>query len=96
MLNYKLKLSKHIKIHLTFYISLIKKTFQNIKTYTSEVKNKIKYEVKKILEQQKINEQIQYLVKWKEYNHSKNTYKLVKNLKNLQALIESFHHQEKK
>ena len=44
-----------MKIHSIFHVSLIKKAFQNIKTYASEVKNETEYEVKKILEQQKIN-----------------------------------------
>ena len=51
MLNYKLKLLKYMKIHSTFYISLIEKASQNIKTYASEVENETEYEVKKILEQ---------------------------------------------
>ena len=50
-LNYKLKLSKHMKIHSIFHVSLIKKASQNVKTYASEVENKTEYEVKKILEQ---------------------------------------------
>ena len=55
MFNYKLKLSKYMKIHSTFYVSLIKKALQNVKIYASKVKNKTEYEVKKILEQQKVN-----------------------------------------
>ena len=38
-----------MKIHSIFYISLIEKTSQNVRTYASEIENKTEYEIKKIL-----------------------------------------------
>ena len=51
MLNYKLKLLKHMKIHSIFHVSLIEKALQNVKTYASEIENETEYKVEKILEQ---------------------------------------------
>ncbi len=85
-INYELDLSKNAKIFLVFYISLlesidpstpIQKTFH----YKSQKENRFK--VERILEQQGQ----QYLVKWKEYSTTKNTWKSTSNLDDYYALI---------
>ncbi len=92
LINYKLNLSTFIKIHSIFHIFLLKFADSNssIQTEFSEINSKnqnIKYEVKNILNQQNIKDQFHWLIKWKDYEHIKNTWKLKKNLKNCQMLL---------
>jgi len=91
-INYKLNLSAFMKIHLIFYICFLKFTNLNtsIQTESSEIDSKsqnIEYEVKNILNQQNIKSQSHWLIKWKDYEHIKNTWELKKNLKNCQTLL---------
>ena len=66
--NYKLNLSIFMKIHSIFHICLLKSADLNtfIQTDFSEIDSKnqiIKYEVKNILNEQKVNDQLKYLIK---------------------------------
>ncbi len=92
LINYKLNLSTFIKIHSIFHIFLLKFADSNssIQTEFSEINSKnqnIKYEVKNILNQQNIKDQFYWLIKWKDYEHIENTWKLKKNLKSCQMLL---------
>ncbi len=67
-----------MKIHLIFHICLLKSVNLNtlIQTEFSEIDSKnqdVKYEVENILNQQNIRSQLHWLVKWKDYEHIKNT-----------------------
>ncbi len=51
------------------------------------VESEIKYEVKNILEKRMISEEAHYLVKWKEYDALKSTWKLKNNLLNCARML---------
>ncbi len=92
LINYKLNLSTFIKIHSVFHISLLKSANLNssIQTESSKIDSKnqnIEYEVENILNQQNIKDQSHWLVKWKDYEHIKNTWESRRNLKNCQMLL---------
>ncbi len=94
-INYKLNLSTSMKIHLIFYICLLKSADSNtsIQTESSEIDSEsqnVEYEVKNILNQQNIKDQSHWLIKWKDYEHIKNTWESKKNLKNCQMLLQQF------
>ena len=76
---YELKLSKNIKIFSIFDIFLLKsvdpKTFIQETFHFEKEKEEI-YTVKRILKRRGQN----YLIKWKKYSHSENTWKSFKNL----------------
>ena len=52
----------------------------------------IKYKIKAILDQQEINDQPKYLIKWKGYPHSNNTWELEDNL-NCLTILSDFQRQ---
>ncbi len=87
--NYELNLSKNVKIHSMFHVSLLKSTnsstfIQN--TFHYEVQEENEFEVEEILQQ---NDQ-RYLIKWKEYSISKNTWEFIENLRNCQKKLKKF------
>ena len=87
--NYELNLLLNIKIHSIFHVSLLKsadpKTFiQN--TFHFQYEDEDEYEIEKILTQ---NDQ-KYLIKWKGYPTSKNTWEPIDNLKNAQLTLREF------
>ena len=74
--NYQLNLPLKVRIHLIFYISLLKNAtnVELINTKRNNVKiNEQKYEAKKVFNTRNYQRKIEYLVKWKEYKNSKNT-----------------------
>ncbi len=48
------------------------------------------YQVKNILKKQMISEKTHYLIKWKRYNISENTWELTKNLKSCVRTLQHF------
>ncbi len=95
LINYKLNLSASMKIHLIFYICFLKSADSNtsIQTKSSEIDSEsqnVEYEVEDILNQQNIKDQLHWLIKWKDYKHIEDTWKLKKNLKNCQMLLQQF------
>jgi len=66
-INYKLELLKGSRIHLIFYVLLLKEAARVVETSTKEIKLKHKlniYNVKKVLDSRISNKgQIEYLIK---------------------------------
>jgi hypothetical protein len=88
--NYELDLPKDARVFSVFHISLlesvdpstsIQKTFH----YYSQEENR--FEVERILEKKSQR----YLVKWKEYSTTENTWEPISNLDNCDILIQRFH-----
>ena len=78
-INYKLQLLTDARIHLIFYISLLKLADPSIPlqdTFHYEIKEENEFEVEAILAQKGQ----QYLIKWKEYPETENTWEPVTNL----------------
>ena len=85
--NYELQLPPDARIHPVFHISLLEPAdsmtpLQEIFYY----ENDQEYKVEKILEQRGQK----YLVKWKGYEDSENTWELLKNLANCQELLQRY------
>jgi hypothetical protein len=89
--NYKLSLPSSMRMHPVFHISLLEKAPQNAKTkYEPEVLEEL-YEPERIIDKRTINGETQYLVKWRNYPDSDNTWEPPKHLKNCRNLIRRFY-----
>ncbi len=93
--NYELDLPKDAKVFLVFHISLLEPAdpstpIQETFHYKSQEENR--FEVEKILKQQ----DQQYLVKWKGYPTSKNTWEPINNLDDCNKLIQQFYQQQRR
>lgn len=80
--NYRLKLPESMKrIHPIFHISLLEPAPKNTKTEKNiEIESKDEYEVERILNYKQVNGRPLYLVKWKGYNTSENTWEPIAHL----------------
>jgi hypothetical protein len=75
-----------------FYISLLEPAPRDA-TLAENIKleNKTEeYEVKWILDMQRINNKPYYLIKWKGYDTSENTWEPIDNLMNYQLLLQDY------
>ncbi|HEY9845407.1 MAG TPA: chromo domain-containing protein, partial [Candidatus Caenarcaniphilales bacterium] len=91
--NYELSLPANAKRHPEFHISLLHKAHPDTplqETFHYEPEEEDTFEVEAILKQQGN----QYLVKWKGYPDSENTWHYEKDLTSCQELIEEFHRKE--
>src|SRR6201999_3062735 len=80
--NYRLSLPPKMRIHPTFHISLLEPAPPDAKLQTDiEVENE-EYEVEGILYQRQGQHEDEYLIKWKGYPHSENTWEPKSNLGN--------------
>ena len=94
LMNYELNLFVDVKVWLVFHVSFLKLThFETLIQITfrySKQKNQ-KYEVERILRQKGQ----QYLVKWKEYFITKNTWESRKHLTNCSKKLKKFRESQK-
>jgi hypothetical protein len=89
-INYELDLPKNAKVFLVFHISLLELVDLSTsiqKTFHYKAQKESWYEVERILKQQGQS----YLIKWKEYSISENTWEPEKNLDDCYNLIQRFH-----
>ena len=89
--NYKLQLPKNMRIHPVFHVSLLEPAPQNAELETEVELENDEYEVEEILDHQKFGRQQKYLVKWKNWPSSYNTWEPRTNLTNCPRLLTSFH-----
>ena len=93
-LSYELELPPQMKIHPVFHVIYLEPANNNISFETNlpgidPDNQEIKYEIKAILDQQEIDGQPRYLIKWKGYPHSNNTWELEDNL-NYPTILSDF------
>ena len=80
---------KHL--HPVFHILLLEPAPQNAQTTGDiEIEDNDEYEVEKILKQKRINGQLFYLIKWKGYNTSENTWEPIVNLKGYHQVMQDY------
>ena len=60
-----------------------------------EIESKDKYEVEKILSYKQVNRQPYYLVKWKGYNTSENTWEPIAHLNGCDQKVNQYHQRQK-
>jgi len=91
-LSYELNLLKEMQIHSVFHAFMLQCCNQFISLQTTEtfVEPDKEYQVENILEKRMISGKTHYLVKWKEYNTSENTWKLRENLLNCAKTLQQF------
>jgi len=91
-LSYKLDLLKKMQIHSVFHMFMLQccNQFIPLQIIETSVESDEKYHVESILEKRMISGKAHYLVKWKEYNTSKNTWELKENLLNCARILQQF------
>jgi len=95
---YRLKLPPSMKIHPVFHVSLLDRYVESdIPARTQPpppsviIDNEVEYEVEQILDSKLIRKRLFYLVKWKGYPVSENSWEPVSHLTNCKDLIVQFH-----
>jgi hypothetical protein len=91
--NYRIQLPAKVRIHPVFHISLLEPAPSNIRLqqHVETEETEPEYEVEKILDTKQIRNQRYYLVKWKGYDNSENTWEPTNHLQNCQKAIQEFH-----
>ena len=91
-MNYCLKLPESMKrIHPVFHILLLEPAPKNTKMEENiKIKSEDEYEVERILNYKQISRRPYYLVKWKGYDTSENTWEPIVNLKGCYQVIQDY------
>jgi len=91
-LSYKLDLLKKMWIHSVFHAFMLQCCNQFIPLQTIEMSVELdkEYQVENILEKQMISEKAHYLIRWKGYNTSENTWEFIENLLNCARTLQQF------
>jgi len=91
-ISYKLDLLKKMQIHSVFHALMLQCCNQFIPLQIIEtfVESDEEYQVENILEKQMISEKAHYLIRWKRYNISENTWELIENLKGCTRMLQHF------
>jgi hypothetical protein len=95
-LNYKLRFLEKTRFYLIFYIRLLEPAHPKIPLQTDitgidpefEIPS---YNVEKVLDIRIVSNKLYYLVKWKGFAYTENTWEPIKNIKNAQRLIINFY-----
>jgi len=95
-LNYELALPKTMNIYPVFHISLLEKAPQGAPpaplTEIQPLNPNAEYEVETILDCKYVSNKVKYLIKWKDYPQSENTWEPKQNL-NCHETLKEFHRQ---
>jgi len=91
-LSYELDLLKKMQIHSIFHVFMLQccNQFISLQIIKTFVELNEEYQVKNILKKWMISEKAHYLVKWKGYNTSENTWELKENLLNCARTLQQF------
>jgi len=91
-LSYKLDLLKKMQIHSVFHAFMLQccNQFIPLQIIKTSVESDKEYQVESILKKRMISEKAHYLVKWKEYNTSENTWELIENLNSCMRTLQHF------
>jgi hypothetical protein len=97
-LNYKLKLPKSMKIHPVFHVSLLYPVTPDTipgrfkpPPPPIEVRGREEWEVEEILDSRLCRGRYEYLVKWRGFPSSENSWEPVENVENAPQIIARFH-----
>ena len=90
--NYQLRLPESMKhLHPVFHISLLEPAPQNTQTTENiEIESNNEYKVEKILDKKQIRGKPQYLIKWKGYDTSENTWEPIANLRGCHQAMQDY------
>jgi transposase InsO family protein len=93
--NYKLELPDKSRIHPVFHVSLLEPAPPGAgPEIDQEIDEEPEYEVEKILQQRAGQQGLEYLIKWKGYPPSENSWEPAIHLANCQKLLRQFHQQQ--
>jgi hypothetical protein len=89
--NYRLSLPSSMRMHPVFHISLLERAPQNAKQQIDIEVYEEEYEPERIVDKQTMDGEIKYLIKWKGYDATENTWEPAKHLTNCRPLLRQFH-----